>query len=79
MQIGIIIMGNVKVANRYIYIYIYIYIRTIIFPLHTSYASFIPPLSAMFSFKVCLPLICKTVKRNNSVVETHIDFANRQK
>ena len=75
MQIGIIIMGNVKVANRYIYIYI----RTIIFPLHTSYASFIPPLSAMFSFKVCLPLICKTVKRNNGVVETHIDFANRQK
>ena len=32
----------------------------------------------MFSFKVCLPFICKTVKRNSSVVEIHIDLANRK-
>lgn len=34
----------------------------------TSYASFIPPLSAMFSFKVCWPSICKTIRQDKAVL-----------
>ena len=41
------------------------------FPWLTSYASFIPPLSAMFSFKVCSPFICKAIKRNNIIEQIH--------